>query len=34
MRFRDGERCYDIKALGDPEGDGRRLICLCEEVNP
>jgi SPP1 family predicted phage head-tail adaptor len=34
MRFRDGERCYDIKALGDPEGDGRRLVCLCEEVNP
>lgn len=34
MRFRDGARILDIKALGDPDGSGRRLVCLCEEITP
>ncbi len=34
MRFRDGERIFEIRALGDPNGSGRRLVCQCEEVSP
>jgi SPP1 family predicted phage head-tail adaptor len=34
MRFRDGMRIFDIKAVGDPDGAGRRLVCLCEEISP
>ena len=34
MRFRDGARIYDIKSVGDPDGVGRRLVCLCEEISP
>lgn len=34
MRFRDGGKIYGIKAAGDPDGAGRRLVCLCEETGP
>ena len=33
QRFRDGERLYAIRALGDPDGSRRRLICLAEEIS-
>lgn len=33
QRFRDGDRLYAIRALGDPDGSRRRLICLAEEVS-
>jgi head-tail adaptor len=25
-------RLFDIRAAADPDGAGRRLICLCEEI--
>jgi SPP1 family predicted phage head-tail adaptor len=28
------ERLFDIRAAADPDGAGRRLICLCEEITP
>jgi SPP1 family predicted phage head-tail adaptor len=31
MRLRLRERLFDIRAAADPDGAGRRLICLCEE---
>ncbi|MFN3672650.1 MAG: phage head closure protein [Bosea sp. (in: a-proteobacteria)] len=33
QRFRDGERIYAIRALGDPDGGRRRLVCLAEEMS-
>jgi SPP1 family predicted phage head-tail adaptor len=27
-----GGRLFDIRAAADPDGAGRRLICLCEEI--
>ena len=33
QRLRDGDKVFDIKAVGDPDGGGRRLICLVEEVS-
>ena len=32
QRLRDGQRLFDIKAVGDPDGGRRRLVCLVEEV--
>jgi SPP1 family predicted phage head-tail adaptor len=33
MAARGGsERRFDIRAAADPDGAGRRLICLCEEI--
>jgi head-tail adaptor len=34
MRLRDGARLFDIRAAADPDGGGRRLVCLCEEITP
>ncbi len=34
MRLRDGTRLFDIRAAADPDGGGRRLVCLCEEISP
>lgn len=31
QRFRRGDRVYDVKAVFDRDGQGRRLTCLCEE---
>lgn len=33
QRLRDGEQVFDIRAVGDPDGGGRRLVCLVEEVS-
>lgn len=32
QRLRDGGQVFDIRAVGDPDGGRRRLICLVEEV--
>ena len=32
QRLRDGSQVFDIRAVGDPDGGRRRLICLVEEV--
>ncbi|WP_100959699.1 phage head closure protein [Bosea sp. FBZP-16] len=32
QRLRDGSQVFDIRAVGDPDGGHRRLICLVEEV--
>jgi SPP1 family predicted phage head-tail adaptor len=34
MRFTDGDRTLDIRAVFDPDGRRRRLVCLCEERVP
>lgn len=34
QRLRDGERVFDIRAVDDPDGSRRRLICLVEEARP
>jgi SPP1 family predicted phage head-tail adaptor len=34
QRLRDGARIYEIRAVDDPDGSRRRLICLVEEVRP
>lgn len=34
QRLRDGTRIFDIRAVVDPDGSRRRLVCLCEEVSP
>jgi SPP1 family predicted phage head-tail adaptor len=33
QRLRDGAQVFDIKAVGDPDGARRRLVCLVEEVS-
>lgn len=33
-RLRDGERVFDIRAVADPDGSRRRLVCLVEEIKP
>lgn len=33
-RLRDGNRIFDIRAVADPDGSRRRLVCLVEEVRP
>jgi len=32
QRLRDRDRIFDIRAVGDPDGGGRRLVCLVEEA--
>lgn len=34
QRLRDGNRLFDIRAVADPDGSRRRLICLVQEVSP
>lgn len=34
QRLRDGERIYEIRTVGDPDGSRRRLVALVEEVRP
>lgn len=34
QRLRDGARIYEIRAVDDPDGSRRRLICLVEETRP
>lgn len=34
QRLRLGARIFDIRALGDPDGDHRHLVCLVQEVKP
>jgi SPP1 family predicted phage head-tail adaptor len=34
QRLRDGDRLYDIRAVADPDGDRRRLVCLVREISP
>jgi SPP1 family predicted phage head-tail adaptor len=34
MRLKDDTRLFDIRASADPDGGGRRLVCLCEEISP
>jgi len=34
LRLRDGDRLFDIRAVADPDGSRRRLICLVQEVSP
>jgi SPP1 family predicted phage head-tail adaptor len=34
QRLRDGARLYDIRAVADPDGGRRRLVCLVEEISP
>ena len=33
-RFADGARIYGIRALFDPDGRRRHLVCRCEEIRP
>lgn len=33
MRFRDGTRLFAIRAIGDPDGGRRSLVCLTEEIS-
>lgn len=33
-RLRDGDRIFDIRAVADPDGSRRRLVCLVEEAKP
>ena len=34
QRLRDGERIFDIRAVADPNGSRRRLVCLVLEITP
>lgn len=34
QRLRDGGRLFDIRAVADPDGSRRRLICLVQEIAP
>lgn len=34
QRLRDGERLFDIRAVADPDGSRRRLVCHVLEVTP
>lgn len=33
-RLRDGSRIFDIRAVHDPDGARRRLVCIVEEGGP
>ncbi|MGX1787236.1 phage head closure protein [Bosea sp. NPDC055332] len=33
QRLRDGHQIFEIRAVGDPDGSRRRLVCLVEEVS-
>lgn len=32
QRLRDGGQIFEIRAVGDPDGGRRRLVCLAEEI--
>lgn len=34
QRLRDGDRHFDIRAVADPDGGRRRLVCLVQEIGP
>lgn len=34
QRLRDGDRLFDIRAVADPDGGRRRLVCLVQEIGP
>lgn len=34
QRLRDGDRLFDIRAVADPDGSRRRLVCLVLEITP
>jgi SPP1 family predicted phage head-tail adaptor len=34
MRFTDSARLFLIRAVSDPDGRRRDLVCLCEEITP
>jgi SPP1 family predicted phage head-tail adaptor len=34
QRFRDQNRIFAIRAVADPDGGRRRLVCLVEEITP
>jgi len=34
QRLRDATRLFDIRAVDDPDGSRRRLVCLAEEIKP
>jgi SPP1 family predicted phage head-tail adaptor len=34
QRLRDATQIFDIRAVADPDGGRRRLVCLAEEVRP
>jgi SPP1 family predicted phage head-tail adaptor len=34
QRLRDGAHLFDIRAIADPDGSRRRLVCLVEEIAP
>ncbi|MDP3257594.1 phage head closure protein [Bosea sp. (in: a-proteobacteria)] len=34
QRLRDGDRLFDIRAVTDPDGGRRRLVCLVQEIGP
>lgn len=34
QRFRDQDRIFAIRAVADPDGARRRLVCLVEEITP
>ena len=34
QRLRDASQVFEIRAVADPDGGRRRLVCLAEEVRP
>ena len=34
QRLRDGDRLFDIRAVADPDGGRRRLVCLVQAIGP
>jgi SPP1 family predicted phage head-tail adaptor len=34
QRLRHGDRLFDIRAVADPDGGRRRLVCLVQEIGP
>ena len=34
MRLALGPRCFRVKTAADPDGSGRSLVCLVEEIRP
>jgi head-tail adaptor len=34
QRLRDATQIFEIRAVADPDGGRRRLVCLAEEVRP
>jgi SPP1 family predicted phage head-tail adaptor len=34
MRFSGAGRIFGIMSVGEPDGNGTRLVCRCEEISP